>query len=214
MENLSHLPPASKIESWALTLPPKTLALQLTAHAGTNVLHKEELSLFLKRPRTAKAMFFTTSPKGDPPALVTALAVYFRQRLLVGEVKASDMTLRKAFSENGVAISPPGLIVTDREGKRHKFKGGGKKWKRDEIVAFLEKFALDAADAEMHRAVKPVGVEHVKVGCASSRWAWNTSRYASVEHPCQGQGRMDRAVAWSTPTHIRGCADRLFRRSG
>ena len=91
------------------------LAIQLTSHSGTNVLHKEELSVFLKRPRVAKAMVFSTNAKKETPSLVTALALHFRQRLLVGEVKASDMTLRNAFS----VTAPPAIIVVDTTAKRH-----------------------------------------------------------------------------------------------
>jgi len=143
-----------KIVKWALGLAPK-LALQLTAHSGTNVLHKEELGAFLKRPRMAKALIFTTSPKGDPPALVTSLAVRFRQRLLLGEVKASDMTLRKSFSVE----SPPAILVIDSEGKRHTYKGD---FKQPAITAFLQKFAAATPDADLHTAVK-VQTERVQV---------------------------------------------------
>lgn len=143
-----------KIVKWALGLAPK-LAVQLTAHKGTNVFHKQELSSFLKRPRMAKAIFFTTSPKGAPPSLVTALAVRFRQRLLIGEVKASDMTLRSAFSVQ----TPPAMVVTDDGGKRHVFKGA---FKRSSIEDFLKTFQAVSHDKRLH-AGKGVQTEKVKV---------------------------------------------------
>jgi len=144
----------AKIVKWALGLAPK-LTVQLTAHKGTNIFHKQELSSFLKRPRISKAIFFTTSAKGDPPSLVTALAVRFRQRLLIGEVKASDMTLRSAFSVQ----SPPAIVVTDDGGKRHVFKGA---FKRSSIEAFLETFQATSPDNRLH-AGSGVKTEKVKV---------------------------------------------------
>ena len=59
-------PDVGKVTKWAVQLAPK-LAIQLTAESGINVLHKEELSKFLKVGRVAKAMFFTTSAKGETP---------------------------------------------------------------------------------------------------------------------------------------------------
>lgn len=144
----------AKIVKWALALAPK-LAVQLTAHKGTNIFHKQELDSFLKRPRIAKAMFFTTSPKGAPPSLVTALAVRFRQRLLIGEVKASDMTLRSAFSVQ----TPPAIVVTDDGGKRHVFKGA---FKRSAIEDFLKAFQSTSPDKRLH-AGSGVQTERVKV---------------------------------------------------
>lgn len=168
---------AGKVTSWALdTLLPSSLVEQLTAHAGTNVLHEEELGAFLRRRSVAKAIFFTTSQNGKPPALVTSLAVFFRQRLLIGEVKASDMTLRKAFG----AKEPPEVVVTDKNGKRHKLsefsasvegepptgkKGAkGSKFSRARVSAFLEQFANNEEEmsSEVHKR-EGVSAEHVKV---------------------------------------------------
>lgn len=142
------------IVKWALELAPQ-LAMQLTAHAGVNVLHKEELGGFLKRRGVAKAIFFTTSPKGKPPALVAALAVRFRQRILVGEVKASDMTLRNAFSVTDL----PALVVVDEAAKRHKYEGV---FKREQIEAFLTSFATKSPVRSLHNSEAPQ-TQRVKV---------------------------------------------------
>lgn len=157
-----------KIVDWALstTVLPKDLTVQLTGHAGTNVLHKEEFGNFLKHPRTAKAMFFTTSGKGDPPPLVRALSMKFRQRMLVGEVKASDTTLRKAFNLGG-AKDVPRVVVTDTEFKRHVFpeKSSTKMMTRPNIESFLQKFALPEREQDLHTDFfqSPEATEHVKV---------------------------------------------------
>lgn len=143
-----------KIVTWAMELAPR-LAVQLTAHAGTNILHKEELSAFLTKTRVAKAIIFTTSPKGEPPALVKALAVHFRQRLLLGEVKASDMTLRNSFSVK----TPPAIIVIDTSGKRHVYDGV---FKREPIEKYLKDFSAASPIADLHN-VAAAQTEHIRV---------------------------------------------------
>jgi len=142
-----------QIVDWALSsaVLPKALSVQLSGHAGTNVLHKEEFGSFLKHPRVAKAMVFTTSEKGEPPPLVRALSVKFRQRMLIAEVKASDTTLRKAFSVDG-AKDIPRVVVTDTDYKRHVFppKASPKAMARSSIESFLERFALPARNPGLH----------------------------------------------------------------
>lgn len=135
---------SSQIHKWATTISPK-LAVQLTAHAGTNVFHKEYLSTFLQRPRMAKALIFSTSPQGNAPPLLQALAVHFRYRLLVGEVKASDMSLRKAFAVN----FPPAMVIVDDAGKRHIYKGD---FTKPAMAAYMEEFAALRPDIGLHAA--------------------------------------------------------------
>jgi hypothetical protein len=142
------------IVKWALELAPK-LAVQLTAHAGVNVLHKEELGGFLKRRGVAKAIFFTTSAQGKPPSLVTALAVRFSQLVLIGEVKASDMTLRNAFSVTDL----PAVVVVDEAAKRHRYQGA---FKREQIEAFLAGFAAKSPVRSLHDSDAPQ-TQRVKV---------------------------------------------------
>lgn len=134
---------SDKLTKWATNLMPK-LAVTLTSVAGTNVLHKTDLNKFLKQPRVSKALIFTTSSKGAPPSLVTALALRFRQRLLVGEVKASDVQLRNAFS----VVAPPAIIVMDSTGGKHVYKGA---FKRTPIEAFFQRFVATSPILDLHR---------------------------------------------------------------
>ncbi|CAK0818222.1 unnamed protein product [Prorocentrum cordatum] len=83
------------------------------------------------------------------------MAVRFRQRILVGEVKASDMTLRNAFSVTDL----PAVVVVDEAAKRHRYQGD---FKREQIEAFLTSFASKSPVRNLHDSDTPQ-TQRVKV---------------------------------------------------
>lgn len=154
------LTPLSKWLTGPEVLP--NLAVGLTAAAGTNIFQKVELGKFLKYKAgiVHKALFFTTSPKGEPPVMLKSLALRYGQRLLVAEIKASDQALRKAFGVH----DPPAIVVVKPGSKdREKFVG---EFKRTKIERFLDGFVGEAERIpNLHSALKDGKVEtqHVKV---------------------------------------------------
>lgn len=126
------------------------LVAELTAAQGTNVLHKEYLGNFLKHEAGSvnKAIFFTTAAKNkDVPVLVRSLAIQYRHRLLVAEVKASDTMLRKAFSVD----SPPALVLVKKgDGKRIPYTGPKNSFKREDIARFLDQYKAKDPLPELH----------------------------------------------------------------
>jgi len=119
------------IVRWAYSLVPR-LQVQLTS------VRMEQLGEFLKRPRIVKALMF---PKDEYSVLVTALALRFRQQVLVGQVKPTDGIMRKAFS----VTSLDSMVVVDSKAKRHVYKG---LFKRSDMEKFLKTFTSDSLDAD------------------------------------------------------------------
>jgi len=118
---------------WARRLAPR-LQVQLTS------VRMEQLGEFLKRPRIVKALIF---PKSEYAVLVTALALRFRQQVLVGEVKPTDGNMRKAFSVKALES----MIVIDSSAKRHVYKGA---FTRAAMETYLTSFTSDSLDADSH----------------------------------------------------------------
>merc|ERR1712232_933453 len=119
------------ITRWIRPLVPR-LQVQLTS------VRMEQLGEFLKRPRIVKALIF---PKDEYSVLVTSLALRFRKQVLVGQVKPTDGTMRKAFS----VTSLDSIVVVDSKAKRHFYKGV---FKRYDIEQFLKTFTPDLLDAD------------------------------------------------------------------
>lgn len=119
------------ITRWARSLVPR-LQVQLTS------VRMEQLGTFLKRPRIVKALAF---PKDEYSLLVTALALRFRQQVLVGQVKPTDGTMRKAFS----VTSLDSMVVVDSKAKRHIYSGV---FERSAIEKFLKTFTSQSLGAD------------------------------------------------------------------
>jgi len=121
---------AMPITRWIRPFVPR-LQVQLTS------VRMEQLGEFLKRPRIVKALMF---PKDEYSTLVTGLALRFRKHMLVGQVKPTDGTMRKAFA----VASTDSMVVVDAKAKRHMYKG---RFERASMEEFLKKFTSDVSDA-------------------------------------------------------------------
>lgn len=119
------------ITRWVRPLVPR-LQVQLTS------VRMEQLGQFLKRPRIVKALVF---PKDEYSLLVTAMALRFRQQLLVGQVKPTDGTLRKAFSVKSL----DSMVVVDSKAKRHIYSGV---FELSAIEKFIKAFTSHSLDAD------------------------------------------------------------------
>jgi len=122
-----------------------------------NVLGKEDLGHFLqfRAGTTPKALIFSTATKGSPtPVLLRTLALVYRQKMLLAEIKASESMLRKTFRVN----EPPAVVLVPAGGGPRETllpKNGKNTLSRADITNFLDQFVQNVErDVGLHSALQ------------------------------------------------------------